>query len=38
VTLAAAAVDRGGKYTYVLAGYFWFVVAPQPGDNDNPLL
>ena len=38
VTLAAAAVDRGGKYTYVLVGYFWFVVALQPGDNDNPLL
>lgn len=33
VTLAAAAVDRGGKYTYVLVGYFWFVVAPQPGEN-----
>jgi hypothetical protein len=33
VTLAAAAVDRGGKYTYVLIGYFWFVGAPQPSDN-----
>ena len=32
VTLAAAAVDRGGKYTYVLVGYFWFAVAPQPGE------
>jgi hypothetical protein len=25
VTLAAAAVDRGGKYTYVLIGYLWSV-------------
>jgi hypothetical protein len=33
VTLAAAAVDRGGKYTYVLIGYFWFVGAPQPDEN-----
>ena len=33
VTLAAAAVDRGGKYTYVLVGYIWFVVAPHPGEN-----
>jgi hypothetical protein len=32
VTLAAAAVDRGGKYTYVLIGYFWSVGAP-PGEN-----
>lgn len=32
VTLAAAAVDRGGKYTYVLVGYFWSVGAP-PGEN-----
>lgn len=27
VTLAAAAVDRGGKYTYVLIGYFWSLGA-----------
>jgi len=30
VTLAAAAVDRSGKYTYVLIGYFWLVGAPSP--------
>jgi hypothetical protein len=33
VTLAAAAVDRGGKYTYVVLGYFWFVSAPEPDEN-----
>jgi hypothetical protein len=33
VTLAAAAVDRGGKYTYMLIGYFWSVGAPPQGDN-----
>jgi len=27
VTLAAAAVNRGGKYSYVLIGYFWVVGA-----------
>jgi hypothetical protein len=32
VTLAAAAVDRGGKYTYVLIGYFWS-VGGSPGGN-----
>jgi hypothetical protein len=32
VTLAAAAVDRSGKYTYVLVAYFWAVgVAEEPG-------
>jgi hypothetical protein len=33
VTLAAAAVDRGGKYTYVLIGYFWSVGAPPQSEN-----
>ena len=33
VSLAAAAVDRGGKYTYVLIGYFWLVGTPQPSGN-----
>ena len=33
VSLAAAAVDRSGKYSYVLIGYFWFVGAPQPSKN-----
>ena len=33
VTLAAAAVDRGGKYTYVLIGYFWSVGAPPQVQN-----
>ena len=33
VSLAAAAVDRSGKYTYVLIGYFWLVGAPQPSGN-----
>ena len=33
VSLVAAAVDRGGKYTYVLIGYFWLVGMPQPSDN-----
>ena len=33
VSLAAAAVDRSGKYTYVLIGYSWFVGAPQPNEN-----
>jgi hypothetical protein len=33
VTLAAAAVNRGGKYTYVLIGYFWFVGESKPGEN-----
>jgi len=33
VTLAAAAVDRGGKYTYVLIGYFWSVGAPPQVEN-----
>jgi hypothetical protein len=31
VTLAAAAVDRSGKYTYVLVAYFWAVGAEEPG-------
>jgi hypothetical protein len=33
VTLAAAAVNRSGKYTYVLIGYFWFVGGPKPGEK-----
>lgn len=33
VTLAAAAVDRGGKYTYVLISYFWSVGAPPQSEN-----
>jgi hypothetical protein len=33
VSLAAAAVDRSGKYTYVLIGYFWLVGTPQPSHN-----
>jgi hypothetical protein len=33
LTLAAAAVDRGGKYTYVLIGYFWSVGGPPQGEN-----
>ncbi|MBV8144132.1 MAG: hypothetical protein JO184_03910 [Gammaproteobacteria bacterium] len=35
-SLAAAAVDRGGKYTYVLIGYSWLVGMPQPSDNICP--
>jgi hypothetical protein len=33
VTLAAAAVNRGGKYTYLLIGYFWFVGESKPGEK-----
>lgn len=33
VTLAAAAVDRTGKYTYMLIGYFWSVGGPPPDEN-----
>ena len=33
VSLAAAAVDRSGKYTYVLIGYFWLVGTPQPSEK-----
>jgi hypothetical protein len=33
VSLTAAAVDRSGKYTYVLIGYFWFLGAPEPSQN-----
>jgi hypothetical protein len=33
VTLAAAAVNRGGKYTYMLLGYFWFVGQSRPGEK-----
>ncbi|HVN43740.1 MAG TPA: hypothetical protein VMT66_00700 [Steroidobacteraceae bacterium] len=33
VSLVGAAVDRGGKYTYVLIGYFWLVGAPQRSSN-----
>jgi len=33
VTLAAAAVDRTGKITYLLIGYFWSVGVSQPWEN-----
>jgi hypothetical protein len=33
VTLAAAAVDRTGKMTYLLIGYFWSVGVSQPWEN-----
>lgn len=33
VSLAAAAIDRSGKYSYVLIAYSWFVGAPQPNEN-----
>ncbi|HYB32783.1 MAG TPA: hypothetical protein VED45_05065 [Steroidobacteraceae bacterium] len=34
VTLAAAAVDRGGKMSYLLIGYFWSVGgASEPWEN-----
>jgi hypothetical protein len=33
VTLAAAAVDRAGKYTYMLVGYVWSVGAPPQDEN-----
>ena len=33
VSLAAAAVDRSGVYSYVLIGYFWLVGTPQPSEN-----
>ena len=33
VTLAGAAVDRMGKYTYVLLGYFWLTGTPQLSEN-----
>jgi hypothetical protein len=33
VTLAAAAVDRTGRMSYLLIGYFWSVGASQPSDN-----
>ena len=33
VSLAAAAVDRSGKYSYVLIGYFWLVGTSQPSEN-----
>lgn len=33
VTLAAAAVDRAGKYTYMLIGYFWSVGAAVQDEN-----
>jgi len=33
VTLAAAAVDRSGKITYLLIGYFWSVGISQPWEN-----
>ena len=33
VSLAAAAVDRSGKYSYVLIGYFWLVGTPRPSEN-----
>jgi len=33
VTLAAASVDRSGKITYLLIGYFWSVGVSQPWEN-----
>lgn len=33
VTVAAAAVDRTGKYTYMLISYFWSVGAPPDAEN-----
>jgi len=33
VTVAAAAVDRTGKYTYMLIVYFWSVGAPPEAEN-----
>jgi hypothetical protein len=33
VTVAAVAVDRAGKYTYMLIAYFWSVGAPPEGEN-----
>lgn len=33
VTLAAAAVDRSGKYSYMLLAYFWFVGAPEESES-----
>lgn len=33
VTLAAAAVDRSGKMSYLLIGYFWSVGVSQPWEN-----
>jgi hypothetical protein len=33
VTLAAAAVDRSGKISYLLIGYFWSVGVSQPWEN-----
>jgi hypothetical protein len=33
VTLAAAAVDRTGRISYLLIGYFWSVGTSQPWDN-----
>jgi len=33
MTLAAAAVDRTGKYTYMLIGYFWSVGTPAQDEN-----
>jgi hypothetical protein len=33
VTVAAAAVDRTGKYSYLLISYFWSVGAPPEAEN-----
>ncbi len=42
VTLAAAAVDRNGKMSYVLVAYFWSTVDPRvrgyPMPNPEPLV
>ena len=42
VTLAAAAVDRNGKVSYVLVAYFWSTVDPRvrgyPMPNPEPLV
>ena len=35
VTLAAAAVDRSGKFSYLLIGYFWSVGMSQPWENER---
>ena len=36
VTLAAAAVDRNGKVSYVLIGYFWSTVDPRVRSDAMP--
>jgi hypothetical protein len=36
VTLAAAAVDRNGKVSYVLVGYFWSTLDPRVRKDAPP--